>query len=124
MFLASWSFLEYLVDLTSSYGFVERFGDHLGAMLGLSWPFCLGALGVLLGSKTAKTRWKIYVWGGVELLGNILEYLGDLTSSYGILEPCLGHFGAILDPFGDMLASFGLGILGGTEQNTSGKCVF
>ena len=49
----------------------------------------------------------------MELLGAILEYLDDLTSSYGILELCLGHFGAILEPFGDMVASFGLVFLGG-----------
>ena len=30
------------------------------------------------------------------LLGVVLEYLGDLLSSYGVLEPFWGHVGAIL----------------------------
>ena len=97
--------LEYLVDLISSYGILERFLDHLGVIFEPSWPCCMGALGVLLGLKTAKTVWKIVVLCFVELLGDILEYLGDLTSSHGILEPYWGHLGAIFWPFGDMLAS-------------------
>ena len=97
--------LEYLVDLISSYGILERFLDHLGVIFEPSWPCCMWALGVMLGLKTAKTLRKISVLCFVELLGDILEYLGDLTSSYGILEPCWGHLGAIFWPFGDMLAS-------------------
>ena len=50
--------LEYLVDFISSYSILERFGDHLGAILGPSWPFCMGALGDPLWSKTAKTNGK------------------------------------------------------------------
>ena len=97
--------LEYLVDLISSYGILERFLDHLGVIFEPSWPCCMWALGVMLGLKTAKALRKISVLCFVELLGDILEYLGDLTSSYGILEPCWGHLGAIFWPFGDMLAS-------------------
>ena len=45
---------------------------HLGAVLGLCWNMLLGSLGA------------------------VLEYLGDLLSSYGVLEPFWGHVGAIL----------------------------
>ena len=90
--------MEYLVDLISSYGILERFLDHLGVIFEPSWPCCMWALGVMLGLKTAKAVRKLSVLCFVELLGDILEYLGDLTSSHGILEPCWGHLGAILGP--------------------------
>ena len=49
----------------------------------------------------AKTLGKVYGFGMFWLLGAILEYLGDLISSYGILEPFWGHLGAILGPSWD-----------------------
>ena len=47
----------------------------------------------------------MHVLGFLEFLGAIMQYLGDLTSSYVILEPCWGYLGTILGPFGAMLAS-------------------